>query len=321
MPLLTVIILQYRPDFAALRRTLASLAMQTTRDFEVVVADDGSEQDYFAETKAYLEAHGIHPAAFVKAEKNGGTVKNLLGGLRRSTGRWVFAPSPGDYLYDVDTLRWLLETLQRDEPRVGFGGLAAYCERAGTPCQLPGDTPFDKAPYQPGRYDAARAKRNMLLYDDGICGAALFYERELLENTLTKMQDRVLLAEDFSARLFTVEKIPIAHYDRLITWYEMGTGVSTDKTAASEARMLRDWRAMLTLLRELYPNDRLVRLAWEYYHNDRRKSRLVRGLVGRLVVPQNCAFKKAQRSWQPPVNGDLAELKKIYAYAEEETHA
>ena len=54
MPLLTVIILQYRPDFAALRRTLASLAMQTTRDFEVVVADDGSEQDYFAETKAYL---------------------------------------------------------------------------------------------------------------------------------------------------------------------------------------------------------------------------------------------------------------------------
>ena len=85
----------------------------------------GSEQDYFAETKAYLEAHGIHPAAFVKAEKNGGTVKNLLGGLRRSTGRWVFAPSPGDYLYDADPLRWLLETLQRDAPRVGCGGLGA----------------------------------------------------------------------------------------------------------------------------------------------------------------------------------------------------
>ena len=97
MPLLTVIVLQYRPDFTALRRTLASLAMQTTRDFEVIVADDGSEQDYFAETKAYLEAHGIRPAAFVKAEKNGGTVKNLLGGLRKATGRWVFAPSPGDY--------------------------------------------------------------------------------------------------------------------------------------------------------------------------------------------------------------------------------
>lgn len=321
MPLLTVIVLQYRPDPDALRRTLASIAMQTTRDFEVIVADDGSDQDYFAETKAYLEAHGIWPAAFVKAEKNGGTVKNLLNGVRKATGRWVFAPSPGDYLYDPDTLSWLLETLQRDQPRVGFGKLAAYCEKQGEPTQLPGDTPFDPAPYEKGHFDAARAKRNMLLYDDGICGAALFYERELLLQTLEKMQDRILLAEDFSARLFTVENIPIVRYDRLITWYEMGTGVSTDKTAASEARMLRDWRAMLTLLRELYPKDAMVRLAWEYYHNDRHKSRLVRGLMGRLIVPQNCAFKKAQKAWQPPVNGDLAELKKIYAYSEEDAHA
>lgn len=321
MPLLTVIVLQYRPDLTALRRTLASIAMQTTRDFEVVVADDGSDEDYFAETRDYLEANGIHPAAFVKAEKNGGTVKNLLHGLHKATGRWVFAPSPGDYLYDETTLTWLIETLKKDQPCVGFGRLAAYCEKEGVPCQLPGDTPFDPTPYEKGRFDAAQAKRNTLLYDDGICGAALFYERDLLLKALEKMQDRVLLAEDFSARLFAVENIPIVRYDRLITWYEVGTGVSTDKTVASEARMLRDWRAMLTLMRELYPKDRMVRLAWEYYHNDRHKSRLVRGLIGRLVVPQNCTFKKAQRAWQPPVNGDLAELKKIYAYAEEETHA
>ncbi len=40
--------------------------------------------------------------------------------------------------------------------------------------------------------------------------------------------------------------------------------------------MLRDWRAMVELLRELYPKDRTVRLAYEYYFNDRHKSRLVR---------------------------------------------
>ena len=80
--------------------------------------------------------------------------------------------------------------------------------------------------------------------------------------------------------------------------------------------MLRDWRAMLTLLRELYPKDRTVRLAYEYYFNDRHKSRLVRGLVGRLIVPQNAPFKKAQHAWQPPVNGDTAELHQIYELAE-----
>ncbi len=72
--------------------------------------------------------------------------------------------------------------------------------------------------------------------------------------------------------------------------------------------MLRDWRAMVELLRELYPKDRTVRLAYEYYFNDRHKSRLVRGLVRRLIVPQN-APSKAQHAWVPPVNGEYSGIK------------
>ena len=72
---------------------------------------------------------------------------------------------------------------------------------------------------------------------------------------------------------------------------------------------------MVELLRELYPKDCTVRLAYEYYFNDRHKSRLVRGLVGRLIVPQNAPFKKAQHAWVPPVNGDIQELKQIYESA------
>ena len=159
----------------------------------------------------------------------------------------------------------------------------------------------------------------MLLYDDGISGIETIYERGIFLDALQKMNGRVRFAEDFATRMFAVQGLHIRCYDRILRWYEYGTGVSTNEKA--RARMDADWRAMLTLMRELYPQDRMVRLAWEYYHNDRHKSRLVRGLIGRLVVPQNCAFKKAQRSWQPPVNGDIAELKKIYAYAEEDTHA
>ena len=159
----------------------------------------------------------------------------------------------------------------------------------------------------------------MLLYDDGISGIETMYERGIFLDALQKMNGRVRFAEDFATRMFAVQGLHIRCYDRILRWYEYGTGVSTNEKA--RARMDADWRAMLTLMRELYPQDRLVRLAWEYYHNDRHKSRLVRGLIGRLVVPQNCAFKKAQHSWQPPINGDMAELKKIYAYAEEDTHA
>ena len=310
---LSILLVQYRPDEGELRRTLASLLRQSCRDFELVVADDGSDEDFFPLTRKILAENGFTGAKFVKLTPNGGTVKNVLNGAKQAAGKWVFTVSPGDYLYDTDTVAWLLEVLRRDAPRVAFGRLACYADRNGAPIQRPGDAPFDRTPYRPGAYDAKTAKRNMLLYDDGISGAGLVYERELLVQALEKMAGRVLLAEDFAARLFAVENIPIVGYDRCIAWYEVGTGVSTNEGA--RARMLRDWRAMVELLRELYPKDRTVRLAYEYYFNDRHKSRLVRGLVGRLIVPQNAPFKKAQHAWVPPVNGDIQELKQIYESA------
>ena len=310
---LSILLVQYRPDEGELRRTLASLLRQSCRDFELVVADDGSNEDFFPLTRKILAENGFTGAKFVKLTPNGGTVKNVLNGAKQAAGKWVFTVSPGDYLYDADTVAWLLEVLRRDAPRVAFGRLACYADRNGAPIRRPGDAPFDRTPYRPGAYDAKTAKRNMLLYDDGISGAGLVYERELLVQALEKMAGRVLLAEDFAARLFAVENIPMVGYDRCIAWYEVGTGVSTNEGA--RARMLRDWRAMVELLRELYPKDCTVRLAYEYYFNDRHKSRLVRGLVGRLIVPQNAPFKKAQHAWVPPVNGDIQELKQIYESA------
>ena len=143
----------------------------------------------------------------------------------------------------------------------------------------------------------------------------MVYERALLAGALEKMAGHVRLAEDFSVRMFAVEGIPIRRYDRLTSWYEYGGGVSTN--AAARQRMAAEWRAMVELLRQQYPKDPTVRLACAYFFNDRHKSRLVRGLVGRLIVPQNAPFKKAQHSWQPPVNGDAAKLRRIYQAAEE----
>ena len=171
MPQLTIVILQYRPDAGALRRTLAALAMQDTRDFAVVLGDDGSPQDYFAESRAYLAAHGITDVQTVKLMPNGGTVKNMQNALRAVTTRWVLTLSPGDFLYDSETLRWWLGRLQADAPRVAFGR-QAYFAPGSDPHPIPGETPFDRTPYDPAHYDARTVRRNLLLYDDGISGAA-----------------------------------------------------------------------------------------------------------------------------------------------------
>ncbi len=307
--ILTVLVAQYRPDAAALRRTLASLVLQDTRDFAVVLADDGSPQNYFAESTAYLAAHGITGVQAVAMPQNDGTVCNILHALQKVTTRWVLTISPGDYLYDAGTVRWWLERLQADVPRVAFARQAYYTAQPD-PAPVPGETPFDRSPYDPARYDGATIKRNLLLYDDGISGCGMVYERDLLTEALQTMAGQVRLAEDFSLRLFAVQGVRIQRYDRLTSWYEYGGGVSTNETARQ--RMAAEWRAMVELLHRQYPKDRTVRLAYAYFFNDRHKSRLVRGLVGRLIVPQNAPFKKAQRAWQPPNNGDAALLRRIY---------
>ena len=242
MPQITIVILQYRPD-------AASLAMQDTRDFAVVLGDDGSAQDYFAESCAYLAAHGITDVQTTKLQPNGGTVKNARNAVRAAATRWVLMLSPGDFLYDSETLRWWLGRLQADEPRVAFGRQAYFTPDPPQPTA--GETPFDRTPYDPAHYDAKAIRRNLLLYDDGISGAGLVYERTLFLSALDKMADHVRLAEDFSLRLFAVQGVRITRYDRLTVWYEYGGGVSTD--AAARARMLGDWRAMLEVLRADWP--------------------------------------------------------------------
>ena len=310
--LLTVLVAQYRPDPEALRRTLASLALQDTRDFAVVLADDGSPQNFFADSLAYLAEHGITGVQTAALKKNGGTVRNILNGARQATTRWVLTLSPGDFLYDGSTLSWWLDRLRFDQPRVAFGR-QAYFTPGDPPRPAAGESPFDRTPYDPARYDAKTVKRNLLLYDDGISGCGLVYERTLLVEALERMAGHVRLAEDFSVRLFAVQGIPIRRYDRLTVWYEYGGGVSTDEKARQ--RMAAEWRAMVELLHRDYPRDTTVRLAYAYFFNDRHKSRLVRGLVGRLIVPQNAPFKRAQHAWQPPMNGDVEKLRAVYEAA------
>lgn len=314
---LSIILAQYYPDKAQLRHTLDSLLMQDTYDFELIVADDGSPEDYFAQTQQYLAAHGFTNVKLSKNKVNGGTVNNMLHAVEMACGQWIAGISPGDYVYDPETIAWVLQMLRTDAPRVAFGKAAYYRQESdGTLLALPGETPFDRSCYQEEHYNEKQIRRNVLLYDDGISGIETVFERELFLQALRQMNGRVRFAEDFATRLFAVQGVHIRCYDRVLRWYEYGTGVSTNEKA--KERMLTDWKAMLDLLRELYPQDRTVRLAWEYYHNDRHRSRLVRGVIGRLIVPQNAPFKKAQRAWQPPVNGELSKLQAIYAYAEKE---
>ena len=166
---LSIILAQYYPDKTQLRHTLDSLLMQDTYDFELIIADDGSPEDYWDDTRAYLATHDFTNVKLSKNKVNQGTVTNMLHAVELASGQWIAGISPGDYVYDASTIRWVLDMLRRDAPQVAFGKSAYYRQESdGTLVQLPGETPFDRTPYEATHYDNKAIRRNVLLYDDGI---------------------------------------------------------------------------------------------------------------------------------------------------------
>ena len=106
---LSIILAQYYPDKMQLRHTLDSLLIQDTYDFELIIADDGSPEDYWDDTHAYLAAHDFTNVKLSKNKVNQGTVTNMLHAVELASGQWIAGISPGDYVYDASTIRWVLE--------------------------------------------------------------------------------------------------------------------------------------------------------------------------------------------------------------------
>ena len=61
------------------------------------------------DTRAYLAAHGFTNVKLSKNKINQGTVTNMLHAVELASGQWIAGISPGDYVYDASTVRWVLD--------------------------------------------------------------------------------------------------------------------------------------------------------------------------------------------------------------------
>ena len=90
---LSIILAQYYPDKTQLRHTLDSLLIQDTYDFELIIADDGSPQDYWDDTRAYLAAHGFTNVKLSNSKRPSAAVVTALVLCRRSISHTISVES------------------------------------------------------------------------------------------------------------------------------------------------------------------------------------------------------------------------------------
>ena len=238
---LTVAVISYNPVWEKLRNTLKSIVWQKDVDFEIVVADDGSENDCFDKVEQFFKEKEITNYKLVKNPVNHGIVKNVLSAVNVAEGKYIKLISPGDFLYDEDTLKDFAEFADKNPAAFYFGNMFYYSVSEDGSVNIHTDkkNPHDLRPWK--NQDMKKIRKNYLVNRDYICGAASMYNTQKLSAYLTEISSFVTFAEDCSM-IYMIANKENAYYTnaRGRVWYEYGSGISTQKSDAWNERIGKD---------------------------------------------------------------------------------
>ena len=276
---ISVIVLTYNPDLNDLKRTLRSIMLQDGVDFEIVIADDGSKNNLSQEITDYFAQSGFSDYQLALNEENHGTVKNIISGVSISRGKYIKLISPGDYLYDMDSLKILFECAEQNKVPLVFGDVLFFdsnsekfsvIKKSAMPC-------ITKC-YEAGSYDADAVRRNHLIVYDNIHGVSTLIERTAFEKYLKMLEGKVIYCEDHCYRLMAYEGVKMIYCKRPVAMYGFGFGISTGTNDKWAQRILNDLKAsneiIVSMIKEDNRFNRLLKQSFEErFSGDSKRTR------------------------------------------------
>lgn len=228
--MVSVIVLTYNPSLDKLKDTLISLLKQRDVNYEIIVADDGSKNNYFAEVKACLEKYNCENYVLVEAAKNTGTCENYMRGLKRASGKYIKAISPGDLLFEETTLCKWVSFMEEHKSKVSFGKVVYYNNEDGFKINKVKWQPQRRELYYPDNYKENAVIFNYICLLDPVVGSALLVENATLYYYLNLLIGKVMYSEDNMFRIMVFDKIHLDFFDETIILYEYGMGISTNSS-------------------------------------------------------------------------------------------
>lgn len=248
----SVIIAQYKPDFNSLVKTIRSVIGQKKVSVQIIIADDGSEQDYFDKTEEYLKAHNFNDYKFSKCETNCGTCINFKNAVAIAEGEYIKPISPGDYLYDENTLYNWITFCKNNNVLISYG-IPVYYKYIDNELIA-----FEKKLTQPAlnylykinnENFSGRVLDNIVLCDC-ILGASYLCENRIFKKYITEISGTIRFCEDFSYRLMLLDGESIIWYDKAVIYYRYGEGISNKKDIGGNPLLRQDEIAFDKLLAE-----------------------------------------------------------------------
>lgn len=280
----TILIVTYHPDWSKLLLTLESVRKQTFRDYEIVVSDDGSEDNLFDKVEQYFKEHGITEYTLLPHKKNRGTVQNIIAGLEVAKGKYVRDFGPGDTFYNENSLQNIHEFFVKRQCEACFGLMRGYrIDKEGKVQYCNFDHPFDLMAYQKKEYE--RIQKNLVLYRDNVSGAVTCYTRKFYLEYMKKIEGKVVYTEDIFQIMAGLDGRYMEFYPNYLVWYEADSGIST-KTKSSFAELLnKDVRNFYQMIQTEYPQNNYVQRQKKVAGLYKIQNLYVRTLIRMFVNP------------------------------------
>lgn len=249
MSMVTVAVISYNPNLENICNTLKSIIWQRNVDFEIVVADDGSEADLFDIVNQYLKENGFTKYKLIKNKKNQGIIKNVLSALSVAEGKYIKLLSPGDFLYDENTLEKYVNFAEKNNAVACFSNIYPYTVNKNKEIKLLTDIRIPKNLSAWLKYDLKKIKKNYFIYLDFICGASLIYNTQVFTNYINEISVIANWAEDMVLIYMIANDEPVFYMpDSGGVWYEFGNGVSTQGNTLWAKRLYEDCKNIFHLM-------------------------------------------------------------------------
>lgn len=270
---ISVVLVTYNSDLKKTLETIKSIISQKNVLFDLVIADDGSQDNHRKDVEEYLFFNSFSNYKFIANPKNQGTVKNLLSGVVRCNGKYVKGISPGDYLYDVYTLRDIVEFMEKNQALCAFGGAVYYSDNNSLTVHNK-KSPVSDYIYTNLKetYDYDQVKRAQFFYKDFILGAVAIFEKNILVEGLRFILNRVIYAEDTIIQLIAYKNIMIYKMPQYIFWYEYGSGISTNSSKDFMGKVFLDNVNFRKLLIDTYGESKFLERAYFEFYAEYKKN-------------------------------------------------
>lgn len=280
----SVIILVYNAKWNDIKGTLLSVIKQTILNYEIVIADDGSKNDYSYKIKDICEHEQFYNLKIVRAEKNQGTIKNFIDALRVADGEFVKGIGAGDLLYNNNTLEEVFNKMKSNKEKVLFGKVKGFIKDEEEYNIFDFQTPLDLSCYT--KYNSKIIQKHLIEYQDPIGGVALFFDKSYFLNKLIEVESIMKYCEDLITAQISLEKQKIVFLDEFLMIYQSTTGVSVN---ASE-RLLEDRRSYWNYLLKCYPNNNYVKKGLALINADYIKNSVLRKILKIVINPMYMLF-------------------------------